>query len=69
MSAKPILEATAKTILNKCLEQGVTVKSKFAIVNSSTDWTTITQENPWLLSEVSATITVISGFVLNSELF
>lgn len=53
MSAKPIWEATAKTFLNKYLDQGVAVKSRFAIVNSSTDWTTIEQENHWLLTEVS----------------
>ena len=53
MSAKPIWEATAKNFLNKYLEPGVAVKSRFAVINADSDWTAIEQDNPWLLSEVN----------------
>jgi len=52
MSAKPILEATAKNFLNKFLETGVAVKSRYAVINEDSDWTLVEQDNPWLKSEV-----------------
>lgn len=53
MSAKPVWEATAKNFLNKFLAPGVAVKSRYAVFNASSDWTTLEQDNPWLLSEVT----------------
>jgi ATP citrate (pro-S)-lyase len=51
MSAKPIREATGKNLLNKFLDTGVAVKSNFAVVTATTDWTSLEQDNPWLRTE------------------
>jgi len=52
MSAKAIREAAGKNLLNKFLDSGVAVKSYFATVTADTDWYSLQQEHPWLLSQV-----------------
>jgi len=52
MSAKAIREAAGKHLLNQFLTPGVAVKSNVAIVTADTDWTSLAQDHPWLLSEV-----------------
>jgi len=52
MSAKAIREADGKHLLNKFLIPGAAVKSNVAVVTADTDWTSLAQEHPWLLSEV-----------------
>ncbi|XP_037956465.1 ATP-citrate synthase isoform X3 [Teleopsis dalmanni] len=52
MSAKAICEATGKDILNRHLNNngaGVEV-CRFATVNTSTDWSKLVSNNPWLLN-------------------
>jgi len=53
MSAKAIREASGKHLLNQFLTAGAAVKSHVAPVTADTDWTALTRDNPWLLSEVS----------------
>jgi len=52
MSAKAIREAAGKNLLNKFLTSGAAVKSNFVTVTADTDWTSLEQEHPWLLSQV-----------------
>jgi len=52
MSAKAIREASGKHLLNKFLPAGAAVKSNVAVVTADTDWTSLAQDHPWLLSEV-----------------
>lgn len=52
MSAKAINEATGKGLLNKQLEGNVAAACRFAVVSETTNWSTLAQENPWLLTEV-----------------
>ena len=53
MSAKAISEATGKGLLNKFLVQTTgAVRGRFASVNPDTNWDILTQDNPWLLTEV-----------------
>jgi len=52
MSAKAIREAAGKHLLNTFLDVGSAVKSNLAVVTAETDWTSLVQEHPWLLSEV-----------------
>lgn len=51
MSAKAINEATGKGLLNKQLEGNVAAACRFAVVSETTNWSTLAQENPWLLTE------------------
>ena len=56
MSAKAIREATGKELINKYLENGSevgVVKSRFASVDGSTDWSQLLADNPWLETTVS----------------
>lgn len=56
MSAKAIREATGKELINKYLEGGNevgVVKSRFASVTESTNWSQLAVENPWLETTVS----------------
>lgn len=60
MSAKAIREATGKELINKYLEGGNevgVVKSRFASVTESTDWSQLVVENPWLETTVSINLT------------
>jgi len=52
MSAKAVREAAGKNLLNKFLDVGAAVKSNVAVVTADTDWTSLSRENPWLLTEV-----------------
>jgi len=56
MSAKAITEASGKDILNRHLNaHGAGVATcRFATVNSSTDWSKLSVDQPWLLTTVSA---------------
>ena len=50
MSAKPISEATGKSILNRFLSTNY-VPSKCASVNEKTDWPSLLRDHPWLQQE------------------
>ena len=54
MSAKAIFEQTGKEILFKHINENVEISNKFKFVNvnSTSDWSVITSQNQWLLSEV-----------------
>lgn len=56
MSAKAIREATGKDILNRLLNKTAgAATSRFASVNSETNWDDLVATNPWLTSTVSIT--------------
>jgi len=52
MSAKAIREAAGKHLLNKYLSTGAAVKSNVAVVTADTDWSSLAQQHPWLMTEV-----------------
>lgn len=54
MSAKAISEQTAKELLFKSICPSTAVQNRFryAGVTAETDWARLTQEHPWLLTEV-----------------
>ena len=54
MSAKAISEQTGKEFLYKCISTSTSVQNRFhfANVTAETDWDRLTQEHPWLLTEV-----------------
>lgn len=55
MSAKAISEQTGKEFLYKYICTSATVQNRFryASVTPETDWDRLTQQHPWLLTEVS----------------
>lgn len=55
MSAKAICEATGKDILNRHLNEngGGFQICRFATVNTTTDWSQLAVQHPWLLNTVS----------------
>lgn len=61
MSAKAIYEAKGKELLNKFLE-GASIKNKFAVVTEDVNWGQLTDEHPWLKTEVS--LALIFSFLL-----
>lgn len=54
MSAKAISEQTGKEFLYKyiCTSSAIQNRFKYARVTPDTDWARLTQDHPWLLSEV-----------------
>jgi len=56
MSAKAITEASGKDILNRHLNThgAGAATCRFATVNSTTDWSKLAVDHPWLLTTVSA---------------
>lgn len=54
MSAKAISEQTGKEFLYKyiCTSSAIQNRFKYARVTPATDWARLTQDHPWLLSEV-----------------
>lgn len=54
MSAKAISEQTGKEFLYKyiCTSAAVQNRFRYASVAAETDWDRLTQEHPWLLTEV-----------------
>lgn len=54
MSAKAISEQTGKEFLYKhiCTSAAVQNRFRYASVTAGTDWGRLTQEHPWLLTEV-----------------
>lgn len=54
MSAKAISEQTGKEFLYKyiCTSAAVQNRFRYASVTAETDWDRLTQEHPWLLTEV-----------------
>lgn len=56
MSAKAISEQTGKEFLYKyiCTSSAIQNRFKYARVTPATDWARLTQDHPWLLSEVRA---------------
>lgn len=54
MSAKAISEQTGKEFLYKyiCTSAAVQNRFRYASVTADTDWDRLTQEHPWLLTEV-----------------
>lgn len=56
MSAKAISEQTGKEFLYKniCTSAAVQNRFRYASVTAETDWDRLTQEHPWLLTEVTA---------------
>lgn len=54
MSAKAISEQTGKELLYKyiCTSSAIQNRFKYARVTPDTDWARLTQDHPWLLSEV-----------------
>lgn len=54
MSAKAISEQTGKEFLYKyiCTSSAIQNRFKYARVSADTDWARLTQDHPWLLSEV-----------------
>lgn len=54
MSAKAISEHTGKEFLYKfiCTAAAVQNRFRYATVTPETDWDRLTQEHPWLLTEV-----------------
>lgn len=55
MSAKAISEQTGKEFLYKyiCTSAAVQNRFRYASVTAETDWDRLTQEHPWLLTEVT----------------
>lgn len=51
MSAKAIYESKGKELLNKFLNDEA-MKNRVAEVTEGVNWDKLTQENPWLLTEV-----------------
>lgn len=58
MSAKAISEQTGKEFLYKHISISTAVQNRFryASVTAETDWDRLTQDHPWLLTEVSCLI-------------
>lgn len=58
MSAKAISEQTGKEFLYKyiCTSSAIQNRFKYARVTPDTDWARLTQDHPWLLSEVRAVL-------------
>lgn len=56
MSAKAITEVSGKDILNRHLNThgAGAATCRFATVNSTTDWSKLAVDHPWLLTTVSA---------------
>lgn len=54
MSAKAISEQTGKEFLYKYISTTCAIQNRFkyARVTPDTDWARLTQDHPWLLSEV-----------------
>lgn len=54
MSAKAISEQTGKEFLYKyiCTSAAVQNRFRYATVTTETEWDRLTQEHPWLLTEV-----------------
>lgn len=54
MSAKAISEQTGKEFLYKyiCTSAAVQNRFRYASVTAETDWNRLTQDHPWLLTEV-----------------
>lgn len=59
MSAKAISEQTGKEFLYKHISASAGVQNRFryANVTPETDWDCLTREHPWLLTEVSLSLT------------
>lgn len=59
MSAKAISEQTGKEFLYKHISTSAGVQNRFryANVTPETDWDRLAQEHPWLLTEVSPSLT------------
>lgn len=59
MSAKAISEQTGKEFLYKHISASAGVQNRFryAYVTPETDWDRLTQDHPWLLTEVSPSLT------------
>ena len=53
MSAKAISEAKGKQLLNDHLQDEAS-KNRLAVVTESVNWDKLTQDHPWLLTEVIA---------------
>lgn len=62
MSAKAITEQTGKEFLYKYICTTAAVQNRFccATVTADTDWARLTQDHPWLLTEVS----ICLGFLI-----
>ena len=63
MSAKAISEQTGKEFLYKfiCTSSAIQNRFKYARVTPDTDWARLTQDHPWLLSEVRAVLGLPGG--------
>ncbi|XP_076680566.1 ATP-citrate synthase-like [Andrena cerasifolii] len=52
MSAKAILEATGKDLINRKLPTGTSAaKCRYVMITDQTNWTDVENENPWLQTE------------------
>nr|CAD7407331.1 unnamed protein product [Timema poppensis] len=51
MSAKAISEATGKDLINRHVEVGGLIASRFVSINEKTDWHQIVIDHPWLKTE------------------
>ncbi|MEQ2178336.1 hypothetical protein GOODEAATRI_012947 [Goodea atripinnis] len=60
MSAKAISEQTGKEFLYKyiCSSAAVQNRFRYANITPETDWDRLTQDHPWLLTEVSLLVTI-----------
>lgn len=67
MSAKAISEQTGKEFLYKHISTSAGVQNRFryANVTPETDWDRLAQEHPWLLTEVSPSLTDAPASRLN----
>lgn len=61
MSAKAISEQTGKEFLYKyiCTSSAIQNRFKYARVTPDTDWARLTQDHPWLLSEVRTALCLL----------
>ncbi|PKU30822.1 atp-citrate synthase isoform x1 [Limosa lapponica baueri] len=66
MSAKAISEQTGKELLYKyiCTSSAIQNRFKYARVTPDTDWARLTQDHPWLLSEIANAKGILKNFLI-----